>query len=78
MAHSLAALVQAYATHRRMLGRHPGNEKAVAIDLDRFVVWCGERGVESPAEIARPVLERYQRHLYFARRANGKPLTARS
>lgn len=78
MARSLAALVQAYGVHRRVLGRHPGNEKAVASDLGRLTTWCAERGIESPGELTRPVLERYQRHLYFYRRANGEPLSAGS
>jgi integrase/recombinase XerD len=78
MARSLSALVQAYSLHRRVLGRHPANEKAVVSDLNRLVVWCAERGVEAASEITRPVLERYQRHLYFTRKPNGQPLSAGS
>jgi len=78
MARSLLALVQAYSVHRRVLGRHPANEKAVVSDLNRLVVWCAERGIADPGEITRPVLERYQRHLYFTRKPNGQPLSAGS
>jgi integrase/recombinase XerD len=78
VAHSLATLVQAYSVHRRVLGRHPANEKAVASDLNRLSAWCAERDIENPSELTRPVLERYQRHLYFYRRANGEPLSAGS
>jgi len=42
--------------------------------LSPFIVWCRERSVTRPQEVTRPILERYQRHLYFYRKRNGKPL----
>ncbi len=36
-------------------------------DLWRFKHWCNERSLISPREITKPVLERYQRHLYHFR-----------
>jgi len=35
-----------------------------------FLRWCRERGLSHPLEITRPVLERYQRHLFHYRREN--------
>lgn len=43
-----------------------------------FIHWCQERGIENPAEITRPILERYQRALYHYRKPNGDPLTFRT
>jgi integrase/recombinase XerD len=43
-----------------------------------FIAWCHERDLESPAEITRPILERYQRSLYHYRKKNGDPLTFRT
>jgi integrase/recombinase XerD len=43
-----------------------------------FLLWCAERGLSEPTEITRPVLERYQRHLFHQRKRNGEPLTFRS
>ena len=40
-----------------------------------FLKWCEARGVTRPPEVTRPILERYQRHLYLHRKANGKPLS---
>ncbi len=40
-----------------------------------FIVWCHERGLMRPCDISKPVLERYQRHLYTYRKANGQPLS---
>ena len=44
--------------------------------LRYFVSWCDERGLTRPAEITRPILERYQRHLFLKRKKNGAPLSA--
>jgi integrase/recombinase XerD len=44
--------------------------------LRYFVTWCDERGLTRPNEITRPILERYQRHLFLKRKANGAPLSA--
>ena len=43
--------------------------------LLRFIVWCDERGIHQPTELTRPMLERYQRHLYQYRRPNGASLS---
>jgi integrase/recombinase XerD len=46
--------------------------------LGYFVIWCTERGLRSPREITKPILERYQRSLYHWRKKNGQPLTFRA
>jgi integrase/recombinase XerD len=46
--------------------------------LGTFVAWCTERGLATPREITKPILERYQRSLYTHRKANGEPLTFRA
>jgi integrase/recombinase XerD len=43
--------------------------------LRRFIAWADERGLSKPHDITRPILERYQRHVYHHRKANGQPLT---
>jgi integrase/recombinase XerD len=43
-----------------------------------FVAWCETRSVTRPQEVTKPMLERYQRHLFHYRSANGRPLTYRS
>lgn len=40
-----------------------------------FVTWCEERALLRPAEVTRPILERYQRHLFYSRKSNGAPLS---
>ena len=46
--------------------------------LSTFILWCAERGLERPNEVTKPVLERYQRHLYYRRKPNGEPLSFRT
>ena len=43
--------------------------------LARFVEWCAERGISEPREVTKPILERFQRHLYYWRKADGTPLS---
>ena len=43
-----------------------------------FAAWAGERGLIRPQEITKPILERWQRHLYLHRKADGQPLSVRS
>ena len=43
-----------------------------------FIRWCDERGLTRPTEITRPILERYQRHLFLHRKKDGQPLSNRS
>jgi integrase/recombinase XerD len=40
-----------------------------------FIVWAEQRGLSRPAEITKPILERYQRFLVLFRKVNGEPLT---
>lgn len=46
--------------------------------LGFFITWCQERGLTHPQEITKPILERYQRHLFLRRKADGNPLSART
>ena len=46
--------------------------------LRYFVEWATERGLQQPMEITKPILERYQRHLFHYRKRDGLPMTARS
>jgi integrase/recombinase XerD len=46
--------------------------------LGFFIAWCEARSLLRPQEITKPILERYQRHLYHHRKADGKPLSFRA
>lgn len=48
------------------------------VNLQNFIHWCGERSLHHPNEITLPILERYQRYLFYYRKPNGEPLTFRT
>lgn len=43
--------------------------------LGFFVEWCSTRSLTKPSEITKPILDRYQRHLFYMRKTNGSPLS---
>ena len=44
--------------------------------LRYLILWCDERGLTRPQQLDRPILESYQRHLFYYRKKNGEPLAA--
>ena len=46
--------------------------------LTRFIRWSEKRSLSRPSEIDRPLVELFQQSLFFHRKRNGEPLTARS
>jgi integrase/recombinase XerD len=43
-------------------------------NLRDFIQWCEGQGVTRPSGMDRPLLEAYQRHLFYYRKKDGKPL----
>lgn len=43
--------------------------------IRKFISWIDERGIDSPTQITRPMVERYQRHLFYYRKSDGQPLS---
>jgi integrase/recombinase XerD len=69
------------ARYLEWLRSHNYSEATVAnrdAYLGLFLAWCEDRGLTRPNEITKPILERYQRHLYHHRKPNGQPLSFRS
>ena len=46
--------------------------------LRAFFTWAEMRSLTHPKDITRPILQRYQRHLYFYRKKDGNPLSFRT
>ena len=68
-------LMRAYLDWARTTSGSNDTHRRRDAALRRFNAWCGERDLQHPAELARPILERYQRHLQDARKSDGRPLT---
>ena len=43
--------------------------------IGRFIAWMDERGIDVPSQISRPMIERYQKYLFYYRKPNGQPLS---
>jgi integrase/recombinase XerD len=46
--------------------------------LGFFIMWAEARSILRPQEVTKPILERYQRHLFHLRKDDGKPLSFRA
>ncbi len=46
--------------------------------LSDFIRWCGERSIEDIKLLNKSILQRYQKQLYYHRKANDKPLSIRN
>lgn len=46
--------------------------------LERFIRWCEERSLAQPQEITKPIVEAYQRYLFYGRDTYGRPLSLAS
>lgn len=46
--------------------------------INLFMQWAEDRGIQRANEVTKPILDRYQRHLYHYRKPNGKPLSFRA
>jgi integrase/recombinase XerD len=71
----LTAYVNAHLEWMPVAGYSQDTVRGRRIALRRFIAWCEERALRDPKDITKPILERYQRHLFYYRKADGKPMT---
>jgi integrase/recombinase XerD len=71
----LAAAMEAHFEAILMAGYSADTVRGRRTAIRRFITWCDERGLTDPTQITKPILERYQRHLFAYRKPAGGPLT---
>jgi integrase/recombinase XerD len=49
--------------------------RAAEWTISEFVLWSQERGVLRAQDVTKPILDRYQRQLFYATKENGEPLS---
>lgn len=64
-----------FIQHCKVINMSKNTIHSREIYLRRFIKWCDERGLIKAQEITRPILERYQRHLFLTRKPDGSPLS---
>ncbi|GLS24606.1 site-specific tyrosine recombinase XerC [Marinibactrum halimedae] len=71
----MAPYLAHYLEWNRVKGYSEETNKRKDSNLRRFILWCDERGLSHPGEVTKPILERYQRYLFYLRQDNGEPLS---
>jgi integrase/recombinase XerD len=71
----LSRAMEAHFAAILVAGYSPETVRTRRSAIGRFIAWCDVRGLAEPAEVTRPILERYQRHLFAYRKPSGAPLT---
>jgi len=71
----MQALLEEYLEHLAVKGFTENTRYVRRIHLHMFERWAAERGLVEPVEVTRPVLERYQRFLFYYRKKDGRPLS---
>lgn len=72
--HALGHLARAYLEWLAVRGYSGSTIYHRRMGLLRFFRWCEERALTDAREITKPILERYQKHLFYYRKQNGRPL----
>lgn len=75
--HGLYRLLQDYLLWMKVKHYSPYTINNREYYLFCFLEWAGHRGLMRPTAITKPILERYQRHLFYYRKKNGDPLSTK-
>jgi len=73
--HGMYQLMQSFLEHLAILNYSSRTVETREKALLQFIEWCGQRRLIRPTEINKPILERYQRHLFMYRKKDGAPLS---
>lgn len=73
--HGLVVLMRSYLEALSVKGYSDSAVRAAEWALSPFIVFCHERALLYASEVTKPVVERYQRHLFQHRKADGRPLS---
>jgi len=71
----LVAWSRRHVEHLRVRGYSARGLRGRESALGLFTEWCFYRSITRPTEISKPILERYQKHLFYYRQKSGKPLS---
>ena len=71
----LLVMMNRYLEHLKVKGQTEQTLWNVERYVREFIGWCDTRALARPQEITRPILETYQRYLFYYRKRNGQPLS---
>jgi integrase/recombinase XerD len=73
--HPLTRYMHAHFEWMLTHGYSADTVRARRVALRRFITWCAERHLDDPRGITKPMLERYQKSLFYYRKPDGQQLT---
>jgi integrase/recombinase XerD len=74
----MGVLLSRYLSWMRVQNYSERTVENAEVYLGYFIEWCQIRGIHHAAEVTKPILEGYQRHLYHHRKKNGRALSFRT
>jgi integrase/recombinase XerD len=76
--HAMPALLALYLERMHVKNYAAGTIEQADDYVHHFIGWCAERSVTRAAEVTKPMIDRYQRALFYHRRTNGHALSFRT
>lgn len=76
--HGMAAQLLLFLEWSTVKGHAERTVRNARFAVSTFMTWCEQRGITRAMEVTRPILQRYQRHLFHYRTEAGHPLSFRS
>jgi integrase/recombinase XerD len=70
----LVVWARRYVERQRVRGLSPQTLRTTECYVQLFVEWAEDRVIGRPHEVTKPILEAYQRYLFYFKKPNGKPL----
>jgi integrase/recombinase XerD len=71
---SLSAWMRQYLKLLETQHRSLADQRTRRSQLAHFHAWCSDCGIERPEQVTHAHMERFQRHLFLYRKANGQPI----
>ena len=71
----MVVLMKAWLDSMRVKGHSERTVWSGEWSVSDFIVFCQERDIVLARDVTKPVIERYQRTLFYARKEDGSPLT---
>jgi len=73
--HGMYQLMKLFIEDMAMKNYSEGTCYGRELFLLLFLEWAGQRGLTRPEQITRPILQRYQEHIFLYRKKSGEPLS---
>jgi integrase/recombinase XerD len=71
----MVALMREHLEHLKVKGYSERTVGHAEWAVSDFILWSQERGVTKARDVTKPIVERYQRMLFYQRKDDGQPLT---